>query len=203
MRLLAAMTLCALFLLAACGDDDSNDSPAATSSPTPTEAAVASGQATPNEDACTRDDVRGTFVSSDNTAGHIVLTLEVGRAERACTLLGRPELRWYGADGKGLGVPFTPNDDCGADDTDYKTCVYTDPIDLSPTSGSGAVTAVRAVVSIANIGVLEPCASPSKQARRVGLQFPDVPQDVQITLPDVIELQTCVAQVELAGYGPE
>lgn len=204
MRLIAAAAaFAALVLLIACGDDNSPST--ATPSPSPTEGAVAPGQQTPNPDACTRVDVIGRLVSTEGAAGHTFLTLEVSGAERDCVLTGPPEVRWYDADGAGLGVPFTPSAECGQDETDYVTCVFPSQVSMSPANASpaaDATTAVRAVVSVTNIDVLVPCASPSKQAHIVGLQFPQVSLDVQVELPDDIEMQTCSAQVDLVGYGP-
>ena len=205
MRLIAAAAVvAALVLLIACGGDSSSP-PSSTSSPTPTEGAVAPGQETPNESACTAEDVTGTLVSTEGAAGHTFLTLEVGSAQRVCILLGPPEVRWYDAAGVGLGVPFTPNSDCEQDETDYLTCVYPDEVSMSPANASpatDAVTVTEAVVSITNIDVLEPCASPTRMAHVVGLQFPGVSLDVQIELPNDIEFQYCSAQVDLVGYGP-
>lgn len=204
MRLIAAAAVVvALVLLIACGggNSPSTDTP----SPSPTEGAVAPGQETPNESACTREDVTGTLVSTEGAAGHVFLTLEVGSAQRACSLLGPPEVRWYDAGGIGMGVPFTPNAECEPDATDYATCVSPDQVNMSPANASpsdGVTTTVRAIVSVTNIDVLAPCASPTRMAHVVGLQFPDVPLDVQIELPDDIEFQYCSAQVDLVGYGP-
>jgi hypothetical protein len=206
-RILAAVAIviALLFLFAACGDDDSSSS----STPTPTISAGDSinspGQQTPNTSACTPQQLLGTFISAEGAAGHTFITLEVSHAQRACTFPGPPEVRWYDADGGGLGVPFTPNITCAAEATDFATCVFGDPIDMSPANPSpaaGATTAVRAIVSVTNISVLPTCDADSKQAHIVGLQFPDTPLDVQIQLPNDIEMQTCSAQVDLQGYGP-
>lgn len=203
MRLVAAAAaVAALVLLIACGGGSSST---ATPSPSPTEGAVAPGQETPNESACTREDVTGTLVSTEGAAGGVFLTLEADNARRECTFLGPPEVRWYDAAGAGLGVPFTPNAECEQDETDYATCVFPDQVNMSPANASpsaDATTTVRATVSVTNIDVLIPCASPTRLAHVVGLQFPGVPLDVQIELPNDIEFQYCSAQVDLVGYGP-
>lgn len=207
----AAVTVVALTLalLAACGggNDSGSPTPSATSgasssasaTPAPTSNANAPGQQTVNAAACTRDDLHGRFVSEEGAAGHVYLTLQVDNPARACTLPGPPELRWYDAAGKGLTVPYTPVDDCTSGETDFSACIYSGPVNLAP---GGKTAAVRAIAGVANIGVLQPCGSPALEAHTVGLQFPDTPLDIQITLPDDIALQSCVAQVTMEGYGP-
>jgi hypothetical protein len=185
------------------GDDSPADSQSPT--PTPTEGVLAPGQQSPNASVCTAQELLGTFVSSEGVAGHTIITLEVSHPQRACTFPGPPEVRWYDADGGGLGVPYTPNADCASGTTDYKTCVYAEPVDMTPANASpasAAVSAVRAYVSITNIGALPTCESGPKKGHIVGLQFPETPLDVQIQLPNDIDLSTCAAQVTLQGYGP-
>ena len=197
MRLLIALVASLAFAAACGGDDSSTSTPSAIVSVTPTdEPPNASGAATVNADACTPDDVTGTFVKSEGAAGHVFLTLEVGQASRMCTFPGPPELRWYDASGVALGVPFTPGESCASGATDFVVCIFPDAVEM--TGGKK----VQAIVSVANTDLLPPCASPTLAAHIVGLQFPDTPKDVQITLPKDVTLQTCSAQVGLTGYGP-
>jgi hypothetical protein len=203
--LLTALTLALALLIVACsGDDSSTGTP--TSSETPTFNPLASGQATVNAQACTPQDVTGTFVSTDGAAGHVFLKLKVGSATRECTLPGPPEVRWHDTTGAAIPVSFGLNTACTADNTDYATCVFGDAINLSSAgsspSASGAVSSISAVVAVTEIGVLPTCTSAKYKAHSVGLQFPDTPLDVQIALPSDIDFQTCAAQAILQGYGP-
>lgn len=206
MRLFAAAVLAALLLLAACGDDDSDPTPTATPEPTASEPIVSPGQLTPNPDACTADIMEGRLVGTEGAAGHVILTLEAENTERACTLEGPPELRWFDAAGTGLGVTYIAADDCESDETDYSVCIYPDAVGLDDPDANlpiGAIEKVRAVVSVTNVGAVPtPCASPLVQAAAVGLQFPGVPLDVRIPLDEPIQLQTCFNQVDMLGYGP-
>jgi hypothetical protein len=203
-RLIAAAAIAALVLLAACGDDDSPST--STPSSSPTEAAVAPGQLTPNSNACTREIVEGTLVSTDSAGDATLITLEVQNTDVECVFDGPPELRWYDADANALGIPFTPGPACESDATEYDDCIYQDPIGLFNKRDFsvpiGTPYEVRAIVSVTKVDALIPCASPTKQAHTIGLQFPGVSLDVQIDVEDPVEMQFCSAQVDLVGYGP-
>jgi len=197
-RLLAAVLFLTL-LFAACGDDDS-----ATPSPTSTltqDPAISPGQTTPNPDACVSDELEAEVVSTDSENDATVITVEVTNTERACVFEGPPELRWYDADGNGLGVVFTPAPACEEGETDYDECVYSAQVSL-PESGSNEPNLIRAIISVTDADALIPCASPTKQAETVGLQFPGVSLDVQVDIEAPVEMQYCSAQVDLVGYGP-
>jgi hypothetical protein len=202
MRLACAL-LALLLMLAACGDDD-GPSPTITAEPTNTEPAVAPGQLTPNPDACTADVLDGSVKSVSNQEKATVITLDVVNTDRRCEFDGAPELRFYTAAGSGLGVAFLSGPDCSSDATDYGGCVYQDAIEL-PEAGSGTPSGVRAVMTVSHLSALPACPSPGApviEATTIGLVFPGVARDLLIPLTQPLELQTCIGQVELTGYGP-
>lgn len=199
----AAAFLAVLLTLAACGDDDAS-SPTITTEPTETEPAAAPGQLTPNPDACTADMLEGTVGSARGQGDSTILTIDVTNTDRACVFDGPPELRFYAADASGLGVAFLPGPECDSGATEYTDCVYQDVIAL-PEAGSGTPSGVRAIVTVADLSSLPACPSPGvpiTQATTIGLVFPGVARDLLIRLGQPLQLQTCIGQVHLTGYGP-
>jgi hypothetical protein len=195
---LLAISLAALFLFVACGDDDEE----ATTSPTQTQ--TASVSVTPDIGACEMSNLEAELVSSEGTAGHRFVTFNVRNSQDACSLVGPPNIVWYDDGANEVEIPFEANLGCESGSTDYSTCVLNEQIDL-PAAGqsvaAGSPYGALVVVSVGNIGALEPCTDGSVLAEAVGFEFGEEPS-IQVELPEDIELQSCSPQVTLHGYGP-
>ena len=202
--LLAAALILALFV--ACGDDDDGGETSPTGEPTPDISTTPSSAAAPTgSENCGDLDLEATYVLSEGAVGHQFLTFQLNTTRRQCALASAPSLVWLDRGGGALDLEFATNVECSDDNTDYSTCIYPDEIDLPPPGAGlpvGAVEAAKVVVSVANIGVLEPCASPSLLATALEFELPNAGGGVLAELPQDIELRSCSPQVTLWGYGP-
>jgi hypothetical protein len=124
-----------------------------------------------------------------------------------CILVNPPVVHFRNVDGSDLGIAVAAGTDCPAGGPyEPADCVDEDAVDLpadAATPAAGAAPGQLTVtVAVADIGALTPCASPTVQARSIGLRFTGLTDDVMIALPNDIALQTCPGQVRLRGYGP-
>jgi hypothetical protein len=209
-RLLAGVIVAAvLSVAAACGGSSSSTStPTTTANATATSSPSPSPTPLPAGSICRGTDLYGAFVSSQGTAGTIFYQLGVTNVGALdCILVNPPTLRFRDASGSDLGIVSSLGTDCPAQGPyDPASCLDQDAVDLPPGAPTPTTNAppgqLTVTVAVADIGVLSPCASPTVQARLIGLRFTGLTDDVRIALPNDIALQTCSAQVRLHGYGP-
>ncbi len=221
-RLLAGVLVsAALSLAAACGGSSpasSTPTPtpsqtAATEAPTPivaishTATVTVSPTPPPAGSICAAADLYGAFVLSQGAAGTSYHQLGLtNTGDQDCILVNPPTLRFKDASGLDLGVTYTSSDVCPGQGPYDQSCIDEDAVDLPPGQPTPATDAppgqLSVTVAVTNIGVLQPCASPTVQAHFIGLRFTGTTEDVNIELPNDIDLQTCSGQVRLQGYGP-